>query len=399
MEENIETALKNQQGSIQGLKTQIGQLSKLIFERPQGSLLSNTEPNPREQLNAINVQDEEGFVEPEPKPWKETEISKGKGEVDHNEQKPEMSLKEVHEPFSRNSRGPIHEEPKPQIEELDEWRTHKLRTHDKPKQRQDELNTFPNQLKVADKVLLDVADPHIVTAKLNEETSYGLPCRLHDERKPLSLLQRKGRERHLPRTVMTNYNDPGTVQFRLGRLVRQLSVPEFGTALGLYMEEFKEENDLHALNRHIHRSLSKCWYALAPGAASYNPSHSKASDLPPSLRALCDVVGTILRAPRHRGPRIILDTHWLDVFTSYKELQSSLLLRDSKLHWERFSMTFMSYSTTTITNFKYNILLAQDLWTNEPLPPPEYPPPPQADYSPNLQFKEIHSSLRKKIPE
>ena len=57
---------------------------------------------------------------------------------------------------------------------------------------------------------------------------------------------------------MTNYDDPGTVQFRLGRLVHQLSVLEFGTVLGLYTEEFKEENDLHALNRHIHRSLSLC---------------------------------------------------------------------------------------------------------------------------------------------
>ncbi|PPR94266.1 hypothetical protein GOBAR_AA26402 [Gossypium barbadense] len=63
---NTETALKNQQASIQGLETQIGQLSKLISERPQGSLPSNTEPNPREQLNAVNVQDEEGFVEPKP---------------------------------------------------------------------------------------------------------------------------------------------------------------------------------------------------------------------------------------------------------------------------------------------------------------------------------------------
>ncbi|PPS15770.1 hypothetical protein GOBAR_AA04810 [Gossypium barbadense] len=36
-----------------------------------------------------------------------------------------MSLKEVHEPFSSNSRGPIHEEQRLQIEELDEWRTHK----------------------------------------------------------------------------------------------------------------------------------------------------------------------------------------------------------------------------------------------------------------------------------
>ncbi|PPR83409.1 hypothetical protein GOBAR_AA37302 [Gossypium barbadense] len=29
----------------------------------------------------------------------------------------------------------------------------------------------------------------------------------------------------------------------------------------------------------------------------------------------------------------------------------------------------------TIATTRYNILLAQDLWTNEPLPPPEYPPP------------------------
>ncbi|KAK5839601.1 hypothetical protein PVK06_008409 [Gossypium arboreum] len=38
------------------------------------------------------------------------------------------------------------------------------------------------------------------------------------------------------------------------RLVRHLSILEFGTALGLYMKEFKEENDLDTLNRHIHRS-------------------------------------------------------------------------------------------------------------------------------------------------
>ncbi|KAK5845488.1 hypothetical protein PVK06_001678 [Gossypium arboreum] len=87
-------------------------------------------------------------------------------------------------------------------------------------------------------------------------------------------------------TVLTNYDDPSTVQFRLGGLVHQLSIPKFGTALGLYTEEFKEENDLHALNRHIYRSPSRCWDALVPGVATYNPSHSKASVLPPSLRYL-----------------------------------------------------------------------------------------------------------------
>ncbi|PPS17643.1 hypothetical protein GOBAR_AA02941 [Gossypium barbadense] len=159
--QNTETALKSQQASIQGLKTQIGQLSKLIFKRPQGSLPSNTEPNPREQLNAINVQDEEGFVEPEPEPRQETMVSRGQGE--------EMSLKEAHESFSSSKRGAIHEDRRLQIEELDEWQTHKPRTHDKPKLHQNKPNTFPRQLKVRDKVLLDVADPYIVKTTLNEE--------------------------------------------------------------------------------------------------------------------------------------------------------------------------------------------------------------------------------------
>ncbi|KAK5771748.1 hypothetical protein PVK06_047990 [Gossypium arboreum] len=45
----------------------------------------------------------------------------------------EISLKEVHELLSNNSKGSIHEERRIQIEELDEWRTYKLRTHDKLK--------------------------------------------------------------------------------------------------------------------------------------------------------------------------------------------------------------------------------------------------------------------------
>ncbi|PPS11010.1 hypothetical protein GOBAR_AA09632 [Gossypium barbadense] len=170
----------------------------------------------------------------------------------------EMSLKEAHEPFSSNSRGSIHKDRRLQVEELDEWWMHKPKTNDKPKLCQNELTTFPNQLKVGDRVLLDAADPHIVTTKPNETSllrylvffhlyltpnllteilNIGLPprhsqahgraydrveigqrcpqhglrhiakavrhgriqCRLHEKRKPLSLLQRKGRECHLPR--------------------------------------------------------------------------------------------------------------------------------------------------------------------------------------------------------
>ncbi|PPS04953.1 hypothetical protein GOBAR_AA15707 [Gossypium barbadense] len=181
--QNTETALKNQQ-----------------------ALPSNTEPNPKEQLNAINVRDKEGFVEPEPepKPRQETVVSRGQGELtlrvgdetitlqarnsgttskiegdrlNHSTKTgnmvpptlQEMSLKEVHKPFPSNRRTPTHEDRRLQIEELDEWRTHKPRTYDKSKLRQNELNTFPHQLKVGDKVLLDAADPHIVTTTPNEE--------------------------------------------------------------------------------------------------------------------------------------------------------------------------------------------------------------------------------------
>ncbi|PPR96366.1 hypothetical protein GOBAR_AA24303 [Gossypium barbadense] len=102
--------------------------------------------------------------------------------------------------------------------------------------------------------------------------------------------------RYLLQTIMTNYDNPGMVQFHLGGLVRQLSVPKFGVALGLYTEQFKEENELHALTHHIHFSPSKCWHTLAPGAASHNPSRSKALVLPPSLRYLYAILAhTITR--------------------------------------------------------------------------------------------------------
>ncbi|PPS08171.1 hypothetical protein GOBAR_AA12475 [Gossypium barbadense] len=97
-------------------------------------------------------------------------------------------------------------------------------------------------------------------------------------------------------TVMTRYNDPGT-----------LSVLEFGAALGLYTEEFREENELHSLSRHIHCSPSKCWDTLAPSTASYNPSRSKASVLPPSLRYLHAILAhTIIGRRESTG---VVNTH------------------------------------------------------------------------------------------
>ncbi|PPS15178.1 hypothetical protein GOBAR_AA05413 [Gossypium barbadense] len=71
--------------------------------------------------------------------------------------------------ITSNIEGHIHQERRLRIEELDEWRAHKPRTHDKLKLRQNKPDTSPNQLKVGDRVLLDATDPHIVTTTLNEE--------------------------------------------------------------------------------------------------------------------------------------------------------------------------------------------------------------------------------------
>ncbi|PPS10145.1 hypothetical protein GOBAR_AA10512 [Gossypium barbadense] len=93
---------------------------------------------------------------------------------------------------------------------------------------------------------------------------------------------------------MTNFDDPRTVQLHLSGLVRRLSVPEFGIALGLYTEEFMDENDLDTFRRHIHYSLSKYWYALVPGSATYDPNRSKASALSPFLRYLYAILAHTL---------------------------------------------------------------------------------------------------------
>ncbi|PPS08835.1 hypothetical protein GOBAR_AA11809 [Gossypium barbadense] len=239
-----------------------------------------------------------------------------------------ISLKEAHESFSSNSRGPAHEDRRLHVEELDEWRTHKPRTPDKPKLRQNKLDTSPNQLKVGDKVLLDATDPHIVTTTPNEEIPltvlsifpFGRVEVSHpkfgtfkvnitrlkpyfdeiDSRNEEYHVIVKRKENH--RTYFKeeegsilfhgpnrgNLSPSPTVSPRApGRTVPNTSSPTLNCRPLYRLDyEFQGENELHALSRHIHFSLSKCWHTLAPSTASYNPSRSKASVLPPSLRYL-----------------------------------------------------------------------------------------------------------------
>ncbi|PPR96253.1 hypothetical protein GOBAR_AA24415 [Gossypium barbadense] len=142
--QNTETALKNQQASIQGLETQIGQLSKLISERPQDSLPSNTEPNPNEHLNAISTQDKEGFIAPEPEIQQDNTMNKGREDVKNNDPKQELPRTKTIETvrYYHEENKYVHEERRLRIEE------------------------------VGDTVLLDAVDPHIVTTTPNEEIPF-----------------------------------------------------------------------------------------------------------------------------------------------------------------------------------------------------------------------------------
>ncbi|PPR94813.1 hypothetical protein GOBAR_AA25855 [Gossypium barbadense] len=98
-------------------------------------------------------------------------MNKGREEVNDNDPKQEppqtKTTETVHYYHVENK--DVHEERRLQIEELYEWRTHKPKTRDKPKLRQNELATSPNQLQIGDKVLLDATNPHIVTTTPNEE--------------------------------------------------------------------------------------------------------------------------------------------------------------------------------------------------------------------------------------
>ncbi|KAH1064589.1 hypothetical protein J1N35_029576 [Gossypium stocksii] len=57
---------------------------------------------------------------------------------------------------------------------------------------------------------------------------------------------------------MSQFDDSGTIQFCLRGRVLHLSVPEFGSALDLYTEQFMEEEDFSTLSRRIHLKPVDC---------------------------------------------------------------------------------------------------------------------------------------------
>ena len=53
-----DTNLKNQAAAIHNLEVQVSQISSLLSNRPHGSLPSNTEVDPKEQVKAITLRSE-----------------------------------------------------------------------------------------------------------------------------------------------------------------------------------------------------------------------------------------------------------------------------------------------------------------------------------------------------
>ncbi|PPS00129.1 hypothetical protein GOBAR_AA20533 [Gossypium barbadense] len=212
-----------------------------------------------------------------------------------------MSLKEVHEPFPSNCREPIHEDRRLQIAELDEWQMRKPRPHDKPKLCQNELNTFPNQLKVGDKVLLDATDPHIATTKPNDE---------------------------IPLTVLTFSH---SLQSRHGHTHRRAyDRVETGQRFpNMGYEKSPRSCDMVPCHLHVEgkRALASSTLMMPTfcGVCHTGTSSILLISLPSDIGRGSFALAPMLlgwldtSVPLHRSPRIILDPHWPDVSTRYLE--------------------------------------------------------------------------------
>ncbi|PPR99260.1 hypothetical protein GOBAR_AA21399 [Gossypium barbadense] len=242
------------------------------------------------------------------------------------------NINELH-PSSCINNGAIHERRMLQIDELEEWRT-----YDKEVQKQHhvESNERTNQFKVGDEVWLDKwtlklppqnstlterlllrysKSFHIeLTARKrsfdsvihrdHENTRYTItntrgkskalkrnytsfieydPSVLHHLQAHLLEAHLRVSTTFLVQQVMWVLDEPGTITFFLGRLVRHMSVLEFGATLGLYTEEFMTAEDFLHLHRHIYYSPSRCWVKLTGGLTNYDASRSKATHLSPAL--------------------------------------------------------------------------------------------------------------------
>ncbi|PPS07526.1 hypothetical protein GOBAR_AA13121 [Gossypium barbadense] len=229
-----------------------------------------------------------------------------------------MSLKEAHESFSSSSKGSVHKDRRLQIEELDEWRVHKPITPDKPKLRKNELNTFPNQFKVGDKVLLDAADPHIVITTPNEEIPltvlsifpFGTVEVIHPKFGTFkAYIHGHGRsERSQAQSYDTAVCTYTPKEHRRGLNVQTCTMSSScGKKVAVPTSKKRKGASSSSGPTKLSSSSPFPEDALVLGGATYNTSHSKASALPPSLRYLHGILAHTIT--RRRESTSIVNTH------------------------------------------------------------------------------------------
>jgi hypothetical protein len=70
--QDSQSTFKNHEASIRNLETQMGQISRQLAERPQGTFPSDTVVNPKEQCKAITTRSGKILTSPQSTPSKNT---------------------------------------------------------------------------------------------------------------------------------------------------------------------------------------------------------------------------------------------------------------------------------------------------------------------------------------
>ncbi|KAL2491929.1 Uncharacterized protein Adt_27557 [Abeliophyllum distichum] len=94
---------KRQDVAIKNMENQIGQLAKMLTERQPGTWLSNTEVNPKEQVNAITTRS--GAELPEfhvKRPSVDKETASSKGRETNSEKSVDQEKKALHQSISHH---------------------------------------------------------------------------------------------------------------------------------------------------------------------------------------------------------------------------------------------------------------------------------------------------------
>lgn len=94
--------------------------------------------------------------------------------------------------------------------------------------------------------------------------------------------------------VMKQYDESGTVMFRLEGVTCYLSISGFAIAIGIYFKDFTSLSTFSGLSHNIHHQPSLCWLELRAIGVTYNPSQSKATSLSPPLQFIHDILAHTL---------------------------------------------------------------------------------------------------------